>query len=172
MAEEIPQSGHNGPYPAPVDVRGFTVRPDWIDYNGHMNVGYYGVAFDQALDVMLEEHLGTGKTYAETAGAGPYILQSHVQFRRELLEGEGFRVEFRLLDNDAKRMIYFARMFSERDDALCATQEALLMNVSQQTGRGAPFPDWAQARIARMAAAHGALPPDPAVGARLAIRRA
>ena len=27
-----------------------TVRPEWIDYNGHMNVGYYHVAFDLAAE--------------------------------------------------------------------------------------------------------------------------
>jgi len=171
MSEQEPHSGHDGPYPAPVEVRGFAVRPEWIDYNGHMNVGYYGVAFYQALDVMLEEHLGLGKTYAETAGAGPYILQSHVQFRRELLEGEAFHLYFRLLDHDAKRLIYFGQMFADRDGALCATQEALIMNVSQQTGRGAPFPAWAQARLARMRADHAALPGHPAIGATLALRR-
>ncbi|MCE8553598.1 thioesterase family protein [Ruegeria pomeroyi] len=171
MVEKTPQSGHDGPYPAPVEVLGFTVRPEWIDYNGHMNVGYYGVAFDQALDVMLEEQLGLGKTYVETAGAGPYILQSHVQFRRELLEGEAFHLRFRLLDHDAKRLIYFGEMYADRDGVLCATQEALIMNVSQETGRGATFPDWARARLARMLADHRALPLHPAVGAALGLRR-
>ena len=26
------------------------VRPEWIDYNGHMNMAYYGVLFDEAAD--------------------------------------------------------------------------------------------------------------------------
>ena len=36
------------------------VRPEWIDYNGHMNVGYYLVAFDQATE-RLCEHFGVGE---------------------------------------------------------------------------------------------------------------
>lgn len=170
MAEQA-QSGHDGPYPAPVEVRGYSVLSDWIDYNGHMNVGFYGVAFDLALEVMLGDHLGLGEGYVKTAGAGPYILQSHVQFQRELLEGAGIYFHFRLLDHDAKRLIYFAEMFAEEDDALCATQEAMIMNVRQDTGRSAPFPDWAQTRLAQMLAAHQDLPVPPQVGQPLAIRR-
>ena len=26
------------------------VRPEWIDYNGHMNMAYYAVIFDEAAD--------------------------------------------------------------------------------------------------------------------------
>lgn len=172
MSEETePKSGHDGPYPAPVVVGGLSVDPGWIDYNGHMNVGYYGVAFDQALEVMLDEHLGLGETYVRTAGHGPYILQSHLHFTRELLEGAGYTIHYWLVDADAKRLHYYAEMFAEEDGALCATQEALIVNVSQSTGRSAPFPGWAHARLARMAAEHEN--PDLAarLGAPLGIRR-
>ena len=30
------------------------VLPEWIDYNGHMNVAYYTLAFDDALDDFLD----------------------------------------------------------------------------------------------------------------------
>ena len=29
------------------------VLPEWIDYNDHMNVAYYTLAFDEALDDFL-----------------------------------------------------------------------------------------------------------------------
>ena len=32
--------------PTPFDNARDVVRPEWIDYNGHMNVGYYQVVFD------------------------------------------------------------------------------------------------------------------------------
>ena len=47
------------PYPmiepdlgAPLDVHRATVLPEWIDWNGHMNVGFYVVAFDKATDTL------------------------------------------------------------------------------------------------------------------------
>lgn len=168
---DSPESGHNGPYPAPIVVKGMTVKPEWIDYNKHMNVGYYGVAFDLALEQMVGDYLGIGEDYVRTAGAGPYMIQSHVQFLRELLEGEGFYFHFRLIDHDHKRLHYFGQMFSEKDDVLCATQEGMIINVSQKTGRSAEYPEWAQKRLARMCEDHKNLPEAPQIGAKLGIRK-
>ena len=33
-----------------------SVREEWIDYNGHMNVAYYTLAFDNSLDDFLENN--------------------------------------------------------------------------------------------------------------------
>ncbi len=38
---------------APFDEYRDRVRDEWIDYNDHMNVGYYSVVFDSATDVWL-----------------------------------------------------------------------------------------------------------------------
>ncbi|WP_171173487.1 thioesterase family protein [Ruegeria sp. HKCCD8929] len=168
---QTPAGGHDGPYPAPVVVPGFDVRPEWIDYNGHMNVGYYGVAFDMAFEVMLTDHLGMGGDMVTHSGQGPYILQSHLQFLREVRQGERFNYHIRLLDHDHKRGHYFAQMFAEADGALCATQEGLFMNVSHDTGRSAPYPDWAVARLARMLRDHNGLEPAPQIGRPIGIRR-
>ena len=37
------------PIPAPFDRYRTSVRPEWIDNNGHMNMGYYVVVFDLPL---------------------------------------------------------------------------------------------------------------------------
>src|SRR5256885_3234939 len=39
---------------APLDRYRDRVRPEWIDYNGHMNMGYYLVVFDFATDEFLD----------------------------------------------------------------------------------------------------------------------
>ncbi len=169
--ENTAAEGHDGPYPAPVEVRGFEVRPEWIDYNGHMNVGFYGVAFDLALEEVMVRQLGLGEVQVKAAGQGPYMLQSHLHFLREIREGERFYFQFVLLDSDEKRGHYFARMLSEADDQVCATQEGLFMNVSHETGRSAPYPDWAVARLARMVADHEGLQADPQIGRPIGIRR-
>ena len=36
--------------PAPFDEHREIVHPEWIDENGHFNMGYYMVAFDRATD--------------------------------------------------------------------------------------------------------------------------
>ena len=57
------------------------------------------------------------------------------------------------------------------DGVVCATQEALVMNVSHTTGRSVPYPDWAAARLARMVSDHATLPPEPQIGRPIGIRR-
>lgn len=168
---DTPPTGHDGPYPAPVLVTGRTVPPDWIDYNGHMNVGYYGIAFDQALDVMAGDHLGIGAVYVEITRQAPFVVQSHLHFLDELLEGDGFAVCFRLLDHDHKRLHLFAEMVADKTGQVAATQEVMLVHVDHASGRSVPFPDWAQHRFARMKADHADLPSSGQIGATMAIRR-
>lgn len=163
--------GHDGPYPAPVKLTGFKLDPTWIDYNGYMNVGYYGVAFDMAFERLLVEHLGLGEPQIELLGQGPYVLQTHMQFLREITEDMTIFFQFQLLDADHKRGHYFAQMVSALDHDVCATQEALFMNVSHTTGRSEPYPDWAIARLARMVEDHKALPPVLQRGQPIGIRR-
>ncbi|WP_170561080.1 thioesterase family protein [Ruegeria atlantica] len=164
-------AGHDGPYDAPLEFHGFKARPEWIDYNGHMNVGYYGVAFDNALELLMVDHLGLGEAQVNAIGQGPYILQSHMNFLREILEDEVFSIRFRMLDADHKRGHFFAQMVSEKDGAICATQEALFMNVSHKTGRSVSYPDWAVARLQRMVQDHAPLGSAPEVGQQIGIRR-
>ena len=40
---------------APLDIHRATVLPEWIDCNGHMNVGFYVVAFDKATDTLCNQ---------------------------------------------------------------------------------------------------------------------
>ncbi len=164
-------SGMDGPYAAPVTVAQRRVQQEWIDYNGHMNVGYYGIAFDQACDVLLDAYLGIGAAHVQAVGQGPYILQSHQQYLAELMLDEPFTVQFRLLDHDHKRLHLFAQMWSDASGDLAATQECILMNVDHTTRRAAPYPDWAVARFAQMKSDHAGLPPAPQIGATLGLRR-
>jgi len=169
-SEPAPVSGHDGPYAVPVVIPGQSVLPEWIDYNNHMNVGYYGIAFDRASDVLFSEHLGVGAEHVKVSGQGPYVLQSHQHFLREMREGDRFSVQFRLIDHDSKRLHLFAEMALEGAGTLCATQEVIVINVDHKTGRSAAYPDWAVRRFARMKADHAGLAAPAQLGAALGIR--
>ena len=43
------------------------VEPGWIDYNGHLNMAYYNVLFDRAVDEAFEL-LGCGSTTSRRSG--------------------------------------------------------------------------------------------------------
>ncbi len=38
----------------PVTLYETQVNDDWVDFNGHMNVAYYAILFDHALDAFLD----------------------------------------------------------------------------------------------------------------------
>ncbi|MEL6584708.1 MAG: thioesterase family protein [Pseudomonadota bacterium] len=171
MTEDLPQEGHDGPYAAPCLTPSRQVPPEWIDYNGHMNVAYYTMAVDQAIDVFLEAELGLGESRAARVRQGPYALQSGIRFLDEMLEGEGFFVRIQLIDHDAKRLHIFCELVRERDSVIAATVEQLLMNVDLKERRSALYPAWGQARLAAMLKDHSALGPPDALGAEIGIRR-
>ncbi len=166
----LPRHGHDGPYAAPLKSPARRVPKDWIDYNGHMNVAYYTMAFDQAVDHFLEAELGIGESFAAEARQGPYALQSNICYLGELLEGTEFTVDAQLVDYDAKRLHLMLEM-RDAEGTLAATCEEMLMNVDLEARRSTAYPDWAQARAARMAADHAHLPRPSQMGQRIGIRR-
>ena len=62
------------------------MRPEWVDYNGHMNVAYYVLIFDHATDATLDR-LDVGEAYRRRAGCSVFVGEMHVIYRQELLEG-------------------------------------------------------------------------------------
>lgn len=115
------------------------VKPEWIDHNGHMNVGYFVVAFDEATDAVYETW-GIGMDYPETSGCSVFTLGVNVDYLAELFEGNHLRIETVLVDHDEKRIHYYHRMFDADTGKLAATNECLCMNVSLESRKSSPFP--------------------------------
>lgn len=164
-------SGHDGPYDAPIRIADLVVSSEWIDFNNHMNAAYYGLTFQAEAEAFLERDVGFGVSFAQAEGHGPFVLQNHLHYVGELVEGEPFYITMRLLDHDAKRMHMFFEMVSDRSGKLCATAEYLNMNVDQALRRPVDFPDWLQARLASMQASHDRLDRPAQAGAPIGIRR-
>lgn len=133
------------------------MKPEWIDYNGHMNVGYYHVAFDLAADVFFE-FLGLTPELRRAHGGTTFALEAHLNFLREVRAGDPLRFEARLLDHDAKRIHFYQEMFHATEGYLAASTESLSAYVSQETRRTAPMPAGLQARLADVHRAHATLP--------------
>src|SRR2546423_1860045 len=58
------------------------VEPAWIDYNGHLNMAYYNVLFDRAVDEVFEL-LGCGLDYVKTRRHSCFTAEVHVRNLRE-----------------------------------------------------------------------------------------
>jgi acyl-CoA thioester hydrolase len=146
------------------------VRPEWIDYNGHMNMAYYFVAFDKASDVLFDA-LGVGEAYRRATDHSMYALESHVTYSRETKLGDLLRIENRLVEADAKRLHFFQRMTSAASGDQVATAELAALHVAMAGPKSAPFPAEVAARIAAMLAEHRALPLPRELGRKVGLRR-
>jgi acyl-CoA thioester hydrolase len=147
-----------------------TVETAWIDYNGHMNMAFYNLAFDRALDHVYDQ-LGIGAEYVRSGGGSCFTAEIHVNYLQELLEGDPIRVTFQLLDWDPKRLHFFEHMYHGSEGYLAATSEQLALHVDMANRRTAPFPAAVQTRLAALMTAHAALPRPPQVGRVMGIRR-
>lgn len=146
------------------------VRRDWIDWNGHMNVGYYTLAFDSALDGFLAP-LGIHGQAARDERFGPFAVQSQFHYLGELREGDRFRCAFRVLDHDARMLHLWGEMENAATGAAAACMETLLLCVDLEARRAMRFPPHVAGRIAALAAAQAGLPRPERAGAPLGIRR-
>ena len=148
--------------PAPFVSSLMRVEPQWIDYNGHLNMAYYNVLFDRAVDEAYEL-IGIGLDYLKTQSHSTFTAEAHVRYLRELKESDPVRVTFQLLDYDAKRIHYFEQLLHASEGWVSATSENMTLHVDMAAKKVVPFPETVMRSLAAMKAAHAALPrPDGA----------
>ena len=146
-----------------------TVVPEWIDYNGHLNMAYYSVLFDRGADEVYPR-LGFGPDYAETRGLTTYTAEFHVCYVRELHEGHKVYSTFQMIDFDEKRFHTYQELFHE-DGWLAATAEALTLHVDMSGPRVAPMPDDVMDKVRTLHDSQRDLPRPERVGRAIGIRR-
>ncbi len=122
-----------------------------------MNVGYYHVVFDLAAEPFFE-FLGFTAELRSQHDLTTFALEAHLNFLREVKEGDPLRFEARLIDYDAKRVHFYQEMFHATEGYLAASFESLSVCVSQTGRRTAPMPEALQVRLSQIKAAHAALP--------------
>ncbi len=148
-----------------------TVKPDWIDYNGHMNMGYYLVAFDCIATDNFYDYLGIGVEHKQTAGKSTFSLASNIDFIGEVMEGDPLRFTSQLVDFDHKRLHFMHCLYHADEGYLAATNENLGMYIDMTTRRSTTFTDEQMARFQQELelGQHHGLP--ERCGRKLGIRR-
>src|SRR5579872_2795902 len=144
---------------APARVLEIEVRPEWVDYNGHMTDSRYAQVFGDATDALWRA-VGIDEGYRST-GHSFYTVESHVTHLAEAHAMEPLYVTVQLLHVDDKRVHVFNSLHRRADDAQLATGEQLYLHVSTQAGRAAPMPAALRARLEEWHGAHKALPVPP-----------
>lgn len=139
------------------------VRPEWIDYNGHMNLAYYVLAFDHATDALFND-LGIGLDYMNASGCSTFAADMNVCYLRELHQGDPIACTTWFLGYDEKRLHYFHEMYHGTEGWLAASCELLSLHINMDQRRTTSFPSEIMARLAEVHAAHAALPAPERIG--------
>jgi carnitine 3-dehydrogenase len=140
-----------------------SVRPEWVDYNGHMTDSRYHQVFGDAMDA-LYRNVGVDEAY-RAAGHMFYTVESHATYLAELKAGDAFTVTTRVLSLDAKRLRVLHRLHRSVDDALAATGEQMHVHVDVHAKKSVPMPERLRTRLLQIHEA-GAEEPWPAQAGR------
>jgi len=154
--------------PAPFVSSVMAIQPQWIDFNGHLNMAYYVVFFDQAVDE-LYQMLGLGPTYLKERAHSTMVAEMHVRYLREVHETTPLRVRCQLLAYDAKRIHLFEELVHASEGWVSATCESMTLHVDMTTKKVAPWPGDVLAALERMQAAHAGLAVPEGAGRRVAM---
>jgi acyl-CoA thioester hydrolase len=146
------------------------VEPGWLDYNGHLNMAYYHVLFDRAVDEAFEL-IGLGPDYLREHNASTFAAEIHTVYKRELKGADAVRVTLQLVDYDEKRMHHYLEVRHAVEGWVAATCENLSLHVDMATRKVAPFKTRILDNLAVMQAAHGRLARPEALGRVIGIRR-
>jgi acyl-CoA thioester hydrolase len=147
-----------------------TVRPEWLDYNGHLNLAYYLVAFDHASDKFLH-HVGLGEAYTRAGGGSIFVVETHLVYRREVLAGAPLAFTTQLLGHDGKRLHFIHHMHHAQEGFLAAANEIMALHVGLETRRAAPMPKPVLATLKALQASHDRLPRPPEAGRSIGMKK-
>ena len=134
------------------------VRPEWVDYNGHMTESRYLQVFGDATDAFYD-HVGLDDAARRRDDVSVYTVESHIRYLVEAHDGERLRIGTRVAAHDAKRLRLHHTMIRETDGAVLAVTEVAALHVDKGALRASPFRADPMARIAAIAAAQSLLPP-------------
>jgi acyl-CoA thioester hydrolase len=151
------------PFAAPFVSSVMKIEPHWIDYNGHLNVAYYNVLFDRAVDEVYEL-IGLGPDYLKQRGHSTMVAELHVRYLREVREADLLRVTIQLLAYDAKRIHLFEQLLHATENWVSATSESMTLHVDMTAKKVTPFPESVMRKLERMQTAHSVLPRPEAAG--------
>ena len=82
---------------APLEFSDQLVLSEWIDFNGHMNVAYYVMAFDHGVDG-LTNYIDIGPEGIDARGTSTFTLEMHINYLQELHLDDPISLTCQLLD--------------------------------------------------------------------------
>jgi acyl-CoA thioester hydrolase len=144
------------------------VETGWIDENGHLNMAYYNVLFERAIDQAFDL-LGLTDTYYRDGSGTIFIGEAHLRYRREVYLDTPVRVTVQLIDYDSKRMHLYLEMRHASEGWLAASSELMALHIDKTERKVSAFPAEILDAIAVMQSAHAALPRPESLGRTIGV---
>ncbi|WP_296062735.1 thioesterase family protein [uncultured Amphritea sp.] len=149
------------------------IKPEWLDYNNHMNVAYYVLIFDLA-GVELVSQLGLSEAVTEKTGISWMVLENHITYNNEVVLDQPVEIRCQLIDHDNKRLHLYFEMYAYTEQGveyLASTLEQMAMCVDLNSRSSCEFPPEVDEQINAMAKLQSELTTPANIGRKIGIRR-
>lgn len=141
----------------PLNLHRETVLPEWLDYNDHMNVAFYVLAFDHATDAFAN-HIGIGWDHTKSTRGSIFIVEAHIAYLREVVKDDPLRFATHVLDFDEKRIHFAHEMHQDAAGYHAATNDLMMLHVDLDLRRAVPMPDSVLERLGTLRDRHATVP--------------
>ena len=152
---------------APLSLYRSEVQPSWTDYNGHMSDAFYLWAFGEAGEDFFR-FVGIDAGYRAN-GLSLYTAETHLNYYKEMHNGDALRVDTQLVGFDDKRIHLFHRMH-DAADRLVATNEIMLLNVDTARAKAAPMKPAVLEALAAVWQVHQTMPTPAELGRVMKVK--
>ena len=152
----------------PIETSLQTVRPEWCDMNGHMNVAYYSLAFENA-SFEAQELMGLGEKYLSEQQCSLFTLKNIFTYQQEIGEGDPMWITYGILDYGPKLLHVLLEMYRGSDGFLSCFTEQLVAHVNMEKRRTAPMSQTTLDMLEKMKCAQARLPLPKGIGEAIAI---
>ena len=138
------------------------VRPEWIDYNGHLSEPFYVLVFGHGTDAVMAA-VGMTPDYLTETGTSLYTVEAHVRYLDQVPADSRLEVRSAVIGVTGKLLWLWHEMWC--DGRLRATEEVLAVHVDSRAGRASPFPDEVRVRAEALL-----VPPPEHASRRIALK--
>ena len=114
-------------------LKSFSIKQEWVDYNDHMNMAYYVLIFEQALEVALEK-FKMGESSAKDLNRSTMVVETNTKYLSEVKQGDEIDINMTYFDHDKKRLHIKMEMIEKSKKKISATIEwiSLYIDLSQR----------------------------------------
>ena len=125
---------------SPIKTSVQTVKPEWCDYNGHMNVAYYTLAFENAA-FEAQEVIDFGERYVKEDEKSIFTTKATYSFLQEMNQGETLYIDYWIIDYAPKLIHVLMEMYHAEKGFMAAHTEQMMVNIDMRERRSGVIAD-------------------------------